>query len=91
MPLQAFEAGDSKAPLKLEVAKDDAPIMRETVIEESFQVDEAISGYRVYKRRWIGLVALSLLNVSAGASTFCVFNQRSRDEWFPYSDAASQA
>jgi len=65
MPPQAFEAGDSKLPLKLEVAEDDAPTMKEAVIE-SFQVDEAIYDYRVYKRRWIGLVALSLLNVSAG-------------------------
>lgn len=33
---------------------------------EKVQVDESIHEYRVYKRRWIGLVALFLLNVSAG-------------------------
>ena len=73
MPPQAFEAGDSKLPLEPEVAED-APIMRKAVIEESFQVDEAIYEYRVYKRRWIGLVALFLLNVTAGASFTSAFS-----------------
>jgi len=81
---KTFEAGDSKPSLEPEVAGDIAPIMTGAVIEESFQVDEAIYEYRVYKRRWIGLAALSLLNISAGASfTFRVFGQRKSRRMIP--------
>lgn len=59
------DAVDTKPPA-LEAAEDPDTTTVEHLVAESFDEHE----YRVYKGRWLGLVSLCLLNISAG-EPFC--------------------
>jgi hypothetical protein len=66
MTSSAFETYDAK---KTSAEPGVAELLAvEKATLETLQVDDSIHEYRVYKRRWIGVAALFLLNVSAGTS-----------------------
>lgn len=67
MPPLALATHNSAATSgEVEVAE--AQIVKKVASLPSLQVVENVHEYRVYKRRWVGLIGLFLLNISAGAS-----------------------